>query len=140
MIVVDASVATKWMLDEPSSAAALELLESGSHLLAPDLARIEVGNAILRACRSGALTEPVARDRLRAWDATIDQHALELVPTRTVYAGAVELALEISHPLPDCLYLALARDCGAELVTADKLLYTRGRSVYERVCLLGQTT
>lgn len=43
-IVVDASIALKWVLEEPGSAAAEELLEKD--LAAPSLWRLDAGNAL----------------------------------------------------------------------------------------------
>lgn len=136
MIVVDASVATKWIMDEPSSAAALELLESGVPLFAPNLARLEVSNAILRAFRTSALTEEVVRERLGEWNA-ITMHDLELVNADALYTPAIDLAINLRHPLADCMYLALAMRSKDELVTADKQFFVKGRTVYDGIVLLG---
>ncbi len=52
MLVIDASVAIKWVLAEPDSATAEALLTSGARLMAPDLLVTEVVNAAWNAwCR-----------------------------------------------------------------------------------------
>ena len=48
MIVVDASVATKWFLPEPDSEDALGVLTSGLKLVGPTLAKYEVAAAFYR--------------------------------------------------------------------------------------------
>ncbi|MFP5404778.1 MAG: type II toxin-antitoxin system VapC family toxin [Gammaproteobacteria bacterium] len=55
MIVIDASVATKWFLPEADSEQAAALLQIGEKLFAPELIRIEVASAITRRARLGEL-------------------------------------------------------------------------------------
>ena len=45
-IVVDASVAVKWLIPESCSSKAMEILESDRRLLAPDLIWTEIGNML----------------------------------------------------------------------------------------------
>ncbi|MDT9165965.1 type II toxin-antitoxin system VapC family toxin, partial [Escherichia coli] len=49
----------------------------------------------------------------------------EIVPSSVVMKSAFTIALDLDHPVYDCLYLALAaaRDC--RLVTADARLLAR---------------
>ena len=63
-IVVDASVALKWVLEEPGSDAAEELLEKD--LAAPSLWLLEAGNALWRRAFRGELTQADAVERLTA--------------------------------------------------------------------------
>jgi predicted nucleic acid-binding protein len=139
MTVLDASVLVKLILDEPQSGAALELLEAGTPLCAPDLARLEVSNAILRIYRTSVLTEAVVRERLAQW-AEITNHDLELVPNDAIYAAAIDLAIALRHPLADCLYLALAMRNKDQFVTADRPFFTKARAIYEGTVLLGNAT
>jgi hypothetical protein len=50
-VAVAASVAIKWVLDEPGSAAALALTEEEQ--IAPSFWLIEAANALWRRCNSG---------------------------------------------------------------------------------------
>ena len=52
-LVVDASVAVKWLVAEEESDAARELLESGEELHAPGLMASEIANALCRKARLG---------------------------------------------------------------------------------------
>jgi predicted nucleic acid-binding protein len=52
-LIVDASVAIKWFIDEPGSDAARRLWRNESDLLAPDLIIPEVCNAAWRKVRLG---------------------------------------------------------------------------------------
>jgi predicted nucleic acid-binding protein len=45
-LVVDASVAAKWLVTEPLSDKALDVLGSSDELYAPDLLLAEVGNIL----------------------------------------------------------------------------------------------
>ena len=44
--VVDASVAVKWLVDEPLSVESASVLDSGAKLVAPDMLFSEVTNAL----------------------------------------------------------------------------------------------
>lgn len=54
-IVVDASVALKWYVDEEDSERALALLNSGERLIAPDLIVAELCTGAWRLIRRGEL-------------------------------------------------------------------------------------
>ena len=113
-LVVDASVAVKWLVREHGSTAAHALRTARLH--APTLLRVEVGNALRTLARRGDLSEDDARaafDHLLA--APVHLHD----PSPALLAGALDLALRLDHPIYDCLYLALAIEIGAPLVTAD---------------------
>lgn len=114
-LVVDASVALKWLVEEPGSDAALAL--RGRDLAAPPLLRIEVANVLRTLTQRGAATVAEARDLfglLQAAPVTLIEadDALE--------ARALEIALGLGHPVYDCVYLALAERLGRPLVTADR--------------------
>ena len=63
-MVIDASVAVKWVVPEVGSEAAIVLL--GRELWAPSLWLAEAANALLKKSRRGEITEDEAR--LRAQD------------------------------------------------------------------------
>lgn len=122
-LIVDASVAIKWFVDEPGSGVARQLWRDQPDLLAPDLMVLEVCNAAWRKVRLGqasrAQAEQIA-ERLR-------QGIVDLRPTAPLAPRATEIALTVDHPVYDCFYLALAEREGAELVTADQRLNERLR-------------
>jgi predicted nucleic acid-binding protein len=110
-LVVDASVAIKWFIDEPD-------------LLAPDLLVPEVCNAAWRKVRRGESHPTQAKQiaqRLR-------HSVLALRPSAPLAARAMELALDLDHPVYDSFYLALAESEQAVLVTADRRLEGRLRA------------
>jgi predicted nucleic acid-binding protein len=136
MIVVDASVAVKWLLPEPGDAAARELLEGGRVLVSPALIRVEVAGAVLRHFREGRLSESAARTVCESWGQMLDQGIIGILSVDKVFARAVELSIACRHALADCVYLAAAEEFDAEVVTADRLMYERGQRAYRRITLL----
>ena len=113
-VVVDASVAVKWLVPEVDTQAALLLLD-GLRLLAPDLIIVECANI---------LWKKVTRDNITASQAslaveTLRLAALDLRPMAGLMDSAVDLAIRLDHPAYDCFYLALAMAEGCPFVTAD---------------------
>lgn len=136
MIVVDASIAAKWYLNEPGSEEAAALLTSAAVLIAPALVQIEVNGAILRRYREGLLSLERAREACDLWDADLAAGALRLVPDGALIFPARAIAFQIRHAIQDCLYLAAAVETGAaSLVTADPTFHARAVSVYPFVDL-----
>lgn len=114
-LVVDASVAVKWLVAEEHSETAGHLLMGGHELFAPRLMASEVGNALWRKARAGEIEPSVAG----ALAAAIPDMAVRWTEDEGVCADAVRLSLALDRPAYDCLYLALAHRIGATLVTAD---------------------
>ena len=114
-LVVDASVAVKWLVEEEHSDAANRLLGGTHELFAPRLMASEVGNALWRKVRMGELE----RSRAGALAAAISEMAVRWTEDEEVGPDAVRLSLALNRPVYDCVYLALAHRLGATLVTAD---------------------
>lgn len=114
--VVDASVALKLLVEEEGSQVALTLLD-GPALLAPELIHVEVASALWRMARTGRLSEADAADALALF---------QRLPLRrrtgdaALAPRALRLARLLDHPVCDCLYLALAMEAAAPVVTADR--------------------
>lgn len=133
-LVVDASVAIKWLVEEDDSEAALSLRDRD--LAAPALLRIEAAN-VLRTLATRKATTPAEAAALftllQAAPVTLVDHddALE--------ARALQLALALGHPVYDCVYLALAERMGRILVTADSrfLKALKATTYASRVVALG---
>lgn len=117
-LIVDASVAVKWLVPEPGASHAEALLTSTDKLLAPDLVVTEVANALWkRVVRGLAARNDVLgslSDLMHLW--------AELVPTTRLVPQALALGTRHSHPVYDCCYLALCLERGFALVTADRRL------------------
>lgn len=137
MIVVDASVAVKWFIPETGEEAAAKLLGGKQHLVAPALIRLEVTGAIIRRFREGHLSEKKAREGTQAWEAMLQYRVLRLVPDAELFEDAVQMAFLAKHTLTDCLYLAVAKQLGAPVITADGPMRERGVRAYKKITLLG---
>ncbi len=136
MIVVDASIAAKWYLNEPGSAEAAALLTSASTLIAPALIRVEVTGAIIRRYREGLLSLERAKEACDLWDRELAGGALRLVPDETLIVSARAIAFQIRHAIQDCLYLAAAVEAGrVRLVTADPTFHARAAPAFPFVDL-----
>lgn len=114
-LVVDASVAVKWLVEEDYSEIADKLLDERHQLFAPRLMASEVGNALWRKARLGEME----RSRAGLLAAAISEMAVSWMSDEAVCPDAVRLSLALDHPVYDCVYLALAHRIGATLVTAD---------------------
>lgn len=116
-LVIDASVAIKWVVTEEGSSDAVALL-SGAPLCAPDLMMAECANILWKKVARGELSAQVATLAARA----LEHAAVELHPMRALIERATQLAIDLDHPAYDCIYLALAQANGWQFVTADKRL------------------
>lgn len=122
-LIVDASVAVKWVVDEPDSDKALALYQNERDLAAPTLIVAEVGNTLWKKCRRKLVTERQMTFALEALPRFLS-HLCEL-PELASRAG--ELAVRLDHPIYDCFYLALAQRESAAIVTADERLFAAAR-------------
>ena len=114
-LVVDASVAVKWLIAEDGSDAAHRLAAGGDDLHAPRLMASEIANALWRKARLGE----IERGRVGVLTAAVSEMPVRWHADETVCADAVRLALAFDRPVCDCVYLALAYRIGARVVTAD---------------------
>jgi predicted nucleic acid-binding protein len=121
--VVDASVAVKWVVEEPGSDLARSL--SGTILEAPDLLLVECANILWKKVRIGDLTRPDAKGCL----GILLQGPVKFTPSQELLALAMEVSFELQHPIYDCVYLALAIRREIPLVTADQRLISAARKV-----------
>lgn len=124
-LVVDASVAVKWVFDEAGSDQARSLLrdtlKGNAEVFAPPLLASEVTNAIFQQQRRGRIS---ASDGHRAL-AALFAIPFELVSPATLYRDALDLARHYGlRATYDAQYLALALLLDAEFWTADERLFT----------------
>jgi predicted nucleic acid-binding protein len=112
-VVVDASVAIKWLLEEEGSEAARRLA-ADEVMVAPELMLIECANVLRTKTRFGQLDEALSRQALLALEAM----PMRWAPIRPYVAAAHAIAIELNRSAYDALYLALALSERAVLVTA----------------------
>ena len=120
-VIIDASVALKWFIEEPESDAARRILECDEPLTAPDLIIAEVCNGAWKAVRRNLMTvvqaDAMAYQLPRVFEA--------LHPAEGLAAAAMQMARDLDHPVYDCFYLALAEQRDARIITADQRLIRR---------------
>jgi predicted nucleic acid-binding protein len=115
-LVVDASVAIKWVIAEADNEPAITLRHHS--LIAPDQLFAECANVLWRKLRRREITEDEAVTAAQ----TLEQADLVVVPTRGYMARAVAIATELDHPAYGAIYLAVAETFGLRLATADDRL------------------
>ena len=137
-LVIDASVAVKWLVHEPGSEAAREAAAGADELLAPTFILVEAANALGKRVRLGALGEESARS---AWRELLDTPLILVAVELELVEDAMELGLRLRHPVQDCLYLALALHREARVLTADRKFGEAAHRLAElrdKVLLLGR--
>jgi predicted nucleic acid-binding protein len=120
-LVIDASVAIKWVVSERGSLEAIRL--AAAELIAPELICAECANILWKKVRRGELTAAAAQ----AAAAVLEQSGIELRTMRAAIGDALRTAISLDHPAYDSLYLALAAAEGCPFVTADETLVRRLR-------------
>ena len=120
-LVVDASIAVKWLFAEENSEQARQLLAPRIVLHAPDFILTEAANVIWKKARRKEIpsAQPYIEELAHMPDAVVLKPSTELV------MKAAALAVQIDHLVYDCVYLACAEAEAAPLVTADERLSRR---------------
>jgi predicted nucleic acid-binding protein len=112
--VLDASVVIKCLVLEDGSDEALALLNGD--VAVPDFLVVECANVLWRKRRLGELADGEVHD---GW-AELDRFTFDFTADRLLAPAARQLAVDLGHPVHDCLYLALALRRSATLTTADR--------------------
>jgi len=124
-IVLDASVALKLVTPEAGTAEAQALLDRDEERIAPDWMLTEAAAGLVNKIRFEGLEVARAQASFSALPAFVDR----FVEAGPVLSRAMDLAAELDHPLYDCVYLLIAIDENAVVITADDALVraaTRG--------------
>lgn len=123
MIVLDASVVVKWFSEEEYTDKALRIrerfLRGEENIVIPDLLLYELANA-LRYNRGF--------DSIDVRDALVSIFEMQIdiiVPISALMTSAIALAFEHNITVYDAFYVALAKESGLSLITADDRLYKR---------------
>ncbi len=118
-LIVDASVAIKWVLSEADSDRADRLFDEDD-LAAPRLWRTETANVLWKYWRRGVLTSDEMSERLRSFG----DMPVETMDDESLLEAAASFAAGLNHPVYDCLYLAAAVARNSVCVTADRAFVT----------------
>lgn len=138
-IVVDASLAVKWALQESDSTEAERLLQiwldQGIELLGASWFACEVSNVLFQRVRGEQINAEKARLDLLDLLGLIDMTDVEPVVAIRALALAIQFGQRATY---DCHYLALAEYLDCEYWTADQRFWTATRDVFPRVRWIGE--
>ena len=118
-MIIDASVAFKWLVTEPGSDMAISWLDH-EDLKAPSLLLAEVGNAVSKRIRGGQLLQAGAAGKLAQLEPIVT-----IAESQNAVGLALTMSIELSHSFYDCVYLAMAEDLGDQLITADAVFFKK---------------
>jgi predicted nucleic acid-binding protein len=139
VIVVDASLVVKWFLPELESDAAAQLILENSMITGPDLLAVEVHATLVRGANMVKSNRREAESAIQRFQAMLSSGEVELIRSKPPQiATAAAIALDLGHPLKDCIYLMLAMELGCPLVTCDTKFAGKARGVYAGVRVLGE--
>ena len=115
-LTADASVVIKWFVKEQGFEEARGLLAHRIHLHAPDILLAEFANTIWKKFRRREIADPRPYfDELANLPGIVTLHRGDDLIDR-----AAHIAVEIDHPVYDCLYAACAETTASALITADR--------------------
>ena len=127
-LVIDAGVAIKWYLPEVLEAEAKRVLDPSYALHVPELFFAEFGNILWKKARGLKVPEITVQES-RTILGRLLQVPLTVHPMPPLLGAAFDLAVGPERAtVYDCCYLALARDLGCRLVTADRAFYDAMRT------------
>ena len=138
-VVVDASLAFKWLVREEHTDKALAILREWHDEevtpAAPHLLPYEVSNALHKRVTRGELSVEGAVDLI----GNLLTSQIELHQPWTLHGKALEIASRFGQAAAyDAHYLALAESLGCELWTADEKFFRTASLVVEKVQWIGE--
>ena len=139
VVVIDASIAVKWLVYEPDSDKARKLgrqwRSESVRVAAPHVLLSELSNALHQRVRADRLTTARAARLLRRF--VMD--GLELHHSTQIYQRSIELASQLGQgAIYDSLYLSLAESLDCELWTADTRFYRAANQHSDNTRWLGE--
>lgn len=117
-IVVDASVVAAAFFRERHAEAARTILLSQANLIAPDLMHAEIANVIWKRRRREEIDANEAIDLLN----NMLDLPIEVFSSEQLLGSALPMAIQTDCTVYDCLYVALAIQEEATLISADRRL------------------
>ncbi len=115
-LVIDANIAAKWYLPEADSEVAEKLFADGVEFHAPRFLATEFANIYWKHSVAG-------RTSMESWRVASQQMKKSIPFWHSdvqLHQQALQLAIAHTHPIFNCIYLALAIQIDGAVVTADK--------------------
>ena len=122
-MIIDASVAFKWISNEEGSRAAFDLIGSET-LQAPILVLAEICDALWKK----AMRDEIDSDVSFSAELETVGRLIDFVDERPFIGRALDIARAIKHPIYDCIYVAVAEALDQSLVSADRKFLTKLRT------------
>lgn len=119
ILIVDASVAAKWFIDEEYAEASVAVLDEKNSLHAPDFLLLEIDSIIGKWIRRGALGVEEGNEIRNA----LRRFPIRFHPFLSFLDTAFAISVQTGRSVYDCLYVALATVIKGRMVTADRKLY-----------------
>jgi predicted nucleic acid-binding protein len=120
VLVIDASIAVKWVVEEDGTPEALAIRQK-ARLIAPDLLIAEYANILWKKVQRRELVKQEALIAARL----LQDADIELLPMRTLCETATRISIEVDHPAYDCFLPSAG--CRKTMPVRD-----RGRSLSEK--------
>ena len=139
-VVVDASIAFKWLVEEEHSDKATALVrlwdDNGMQLAAPSIMPFEVANALHRRVIRGDFALEVALEMMQR----LISLGIELHQTPNIHYRALELASLLDQgAVYDAHYLSLAETLNCEMWTADQKFQRATRHITQSIRWIGDS-
>ena len=139
LVVVDASLVVKWLVEEEDSDTATALgrfwRSEGINAIAPHFMIVEVANALYQRVLRGHLSAIETARLLEHLMASV----VELRETSNLYRRTLELASQLGQgAIYDSHYLALAESLNCHLWTADERFFRAAAPVAPNIHRLGE--
>lgn len=135
-IVVDSSVAAKWLLPESDSPEALSLISEtlgkSKSLIVLDLLLTEVANAIWKRHHQHI----VALDEAQKLLGRLLRMPVHIEPSTPLLNSAFDIAMKYDRAVYDALFVALAQETRLPGVTADEPLWQAVHGDFPNIVLL----
>lgn len=120
MIVIDTNVLVYLLIDGPMTTQAEAVFQQDSSWVAPLVMRSEFRNVLVSHLRRGQLDPPTASQAMAKAEILLAGREFP-VSSQAV----LDLAFSSGCSAYDCEFVALAKDLGIHLVTADKAVVAR---------------
>ena len=138
-VVVDASIAIKWLVEEDHSREADQLLTTwdrdNTRVIGPHLLPTEIANGLYQRVRRGHISLATAVQL----EAAFLEKDIALVQSAHIHLRAMRIASELSQNAAyDAHYLALAESLDCDLWTADQRFFQAAASDFPRVHCIGK--
>ena len=113
-------------------------MENEGDIVVPHVFLIEVLGALVRRANIDKKLRRDSEISIARFVALFDERLIRVANTNPQQmAQAANHALDLGHPLKDCIYLALAMELGCDLVTCDARFAAKAKGVWAGVRLLG---